>query len=67
MTNKTLLTGLDLTTLEQSTPTEVAAQAREVIEQTGGSRLILAPACVIPPKTPLENLQAIVALDRSVG
>jgi uroporphyrinogen decarboxylase len=67
MTNKTLLTGLDLTTLEQSTPTEVAAQAREVIEQTGGSRLILAPACVIPPKTPSENLQAIVELDRSVG
>jgi len=67
MTDKTLLTGLDVTTLEQSTPVEVAAQAREAIEQTGGSRLILAPACVIPTKTPLENLQAIVELDRSIG
>jgi uroporphyrinogen decarboxylase len=66
LTDKTLLTGLDLTTLEQGAPAEVASQAREAIEQTGGSRLIIAPACVIPTTTPLENLQAIVELDRSV-
>lgn len=66
MTDKTLFTGLDVATLEQGNPAEVATQAREVIEQTGGNRLILAPACVIPTKTPPENLQAIVELDRSV-
>jgi uroporphyrinogen decarboxylase len=66
LTDKTLLTGLDLATLEQGAPAEVASQAREAIEQTGGSRLIIAPACVIPTTTPLENLQAIVELDRSV-
>jgi uroporphyrinogen decarboxylase len=65
MTDKTLFTGLDVSTLEQGTPTEVAAQAREAMEQTGGNRLILAPACVIPTKTPSENLQAIIELDRT--
>jgi uroporphyrinogen decarboxylase len=67
LTDKTLMTGLDLTSLEQGPPTEVAAQAREAIDQTKGRRLILAPACVIPTTTPLENLRAIVAVDRRVG
>lgn len=66
MTDKTLFTGLDVATLEQGTPADVAAQAREVIEQTGGQRLILAPACVVPTKTPPENLQTIVEIDRSL-
>jgi uroporphyrinogen decarboxylase len=66
LTNKTLMAGLDRTTLEQGTPAEVVAQAKETIEQTGGKRLILAPACVIPPGTPAENLQAIAGVDRSV-
>ena len=39
-------------------------QARETIEQTGGQRLILAPACVIPTNTPPENLQAIAEVNR---
>ncbi|MCK6629844.1 MAG: uroporphyrinogen decarboxylase [Anaerolineae bacterium] len=66
LTNKTLFTGLDLNNLENGGPAEVVAQAREAIEQTGGKRLILAPACVIPTKTPPENLQALVEVDRSV-
>jgi uroporphyrinogen decarboxylase len=65
LTDKTLMAGLDRTTLEQGTPEEVAAQARETIKQTGGLRLILAPACVIPTNTPVENLQAIARVDRS--
>ncbi|MBN1219797.1 MAG: uroporphyrinogen decarboxylase [Anaerolineae bacterium] len=65
LTDKTLMAGLDRTTLEQSTPNEVASQAREALADTGGQRLILAPACVIPPNTPLENLQAIAEVDRS--
>lgn len=59
------MTGLDLMTLKEGTFEEVAAQAREVIEQTEGQRLILAPACVIPTTTPVENLQAVVAVDRT--
>ncbi len=66
LTDKTLLTGLDVATLAQGSPGEVAAQAQEAIDQTGGRRLILAPACVIPPKTPPENLQAIIEIDRFV-
>ena len=67
LTDKTLLTGLDVATLEHGTPAEVAAQTSEAIEQTGGQRLILAPACVIPATTPLENLQAIVEVNRSIS
>jgi uroporphyrinogen decarboxylase len=66
LTDKTLLTGLDLATLERGSPAEVVAQVREALEQTGGQRLILAPACVIPTTSPPENLQAIVEVDRSV-
>ena len=33
--------------------------------QTGGIGLILAPACVIPPGAPEENLQAVVAAAQS--
>lgn len=66
LTDKTLLTGLDVATLAQGSPGEVAAQAQEAIEQTGGRRLILAPACVISAKTPPENLQAIIEIDRFV-
>jgi uroporphyrinogen decarboxylase len=64
LTDKTLMTGLDLATLKEGTPEEVAAQAREVIAQTGGQRLILAPACVLPTTMPLENLQAVLKVER---
>jgi uroporphyrinogen decarboxylase len=67
LTDKTLFTGLDLATLENGDPAAVISQARGVIEQTGGKRLILAPACVIPTKTPPENLQAIVEVDRTIA
>jgi uroporphyrinogen decarboxylase len=66
LTDKTLMTGLSRNTLEHGTPEEVQAQARYVIAQTGGKRLILAPACVIPTKSPAENLQAVVEINRSL-
>lgn len=65
LTDKTLMTGLDRDLLEQGHPEDVVAQAQNAME-TGGQRLILAPACVIPPKTPLENLEALANMDRSV-
>ncbi len=64
LTDKTLMTGLDLATLKEGTPEAVAAQAREAIVQTGGRRLILAPACVLPTSMPLENLQAVLNVER---
>ncbi|MFN8456071.1 MAG: uroporphyrinogen decarboxylase family protein [Anaerolineae bacterium] len=64
LTDKTLMTGLDLITLKEGTPAAVAAQAREVIKQTGGQRLILAPACVLPTTMPLANLQAVLTVQR---
>ncbi|MBN1995666.1 MAG: uroporphyrinogen decarboxylase [Anaerolineae bacterium] len=67
LTDKTLMAGLDRTTLEEGSPAVVAAQAREAIAQTGGRRLILAPACVIPTLTPPENLQAVAEVDRSLN
>lgn len=67
LTNKTLMTGLDRNLLETGQPEVVMAQARAVIENTGGQRLILAPACVITTSTPAENLDAVVKVDRSTG
>ncbi len=67
LTEKTLMTGLDRVTLEKGTPDEVQAQVRDAISQTGGKRLILAPACVIPTKSPAENLQAVVEVDRTIA
>jgi uroporphyrinogen decarboxylase len=65
LTDRALMTSLDVNLLEHGQPEEVVAQAREAIERTGGQRLILAPACVISPATPAENLEAIANFDRS--
>ncbi len=43
--------------LLRGTPQQVAAAARQCIEQ-GGERFILQPGCEVPPGTPLENLRA---------
>ena len=64
LTDKTLMTGLDRNLLENGRPEDVAMQFQTAIEQTGGKRLILAPACVIPTTTPPENLEAIFEVNR---
>ncbi len=65
-TDKALMAGLDRDLLATGSPEEVAEQVRDVQQQTGGRRLILAPACVIHPETPDANLQAVVqAVDDS--
>lgn len=66
LTSKTLMTGLDTDLLEHGQPEEIVAQARQAMK-TAGQRLILAPACTIPPSTPPENLDAIIEMDRSTG
>lgn len=64
LTDKTLMTGLDRNLLETGSAEEVVAQAQEAMKQTAGKRLILAPACVIPTVSPIQNLESIVAMNR---
>ena len=59
-TRKALMAGLDRNLLATGTPEAVADQVRDAARQTGGRGLILAPACVILPETPEENLWAVV-------
>jgi uroporphyrinogen decarboxylase len=66
LTDKTLMTGLDRSLLELGKPEEITTQVREVIDKTGGRRLILAPACVVPTSTPRENLIAAAIADRTI-
>ncbi len=66
LTDKTLITGLDTHLLKNGQPADVVAQAQEAIKITGGQRLILAPACVIPTTSPAANLDALAKMDRSV-
>jgi hypothetical protein len=66
LTNKTLMTGLDRNLLELGKPDLVVAQAEAAIKKTRGTRFILAPACVIPTSAPLENLEALTTINRSV-
>jgi uroporphyrinogen decarboxylase len=46
------------TTLVDGTPEQVAAEVRAAIDQTGGERVLVAPGCSIPPRTPAANLAA---------
>ncbi|MDM8528102.1 uroporphyrinogen decarboxylase family protein [Anaerolineales bacterium HSG24] len=62
LTNKTLMTGLNSSILEQGSPAEIFTQIRHATKMTGGQRLILAPTNVLSPQTPDENLQAIMRL-----
>ncbi|NOZ07175.1 MAG: uroporphyrinogen decarboxylase [Chloroflexi bacterium] len=63
-TNRALMAGLDLRLLETGTPAQVAEMVRESVTGTAGRRLILAPGCVIPTRTPAANLQAVVEVLR---
>jgi uroporphyrinogen decarboxylase len=46
------------TTLVDGTPEQVAAEVRAAIATTGGERVLVAPGCSIPPRTPAANLAA---------
>ena len=48
------------TTLVYGPPSQVAAEARRAIEETGGRGLLLAPGCSVPPRARSENLAAVV-------
>ncbi|MDP2728525.1 MAG: uroporphyrinogen decarboxylase family protein [Dehalococcoidia bacterium] len=59
-TRRAIIGGIsEKTTLVESTPQEVAAQARKALEETGGRRFLLGPGCTMPPQTPEANLRAV--------
>ncbi|MBF6590158.1 MAG: uroporphyrinogen decarboxylase [Ktedonobacterales bacterium] len=52
-------------TLPNGTPEQVAAEVRQAIEETEGRRVLIAPGCSIPPRTPRANLEAVAAAVRA--
>ncbi|CCF84654.1 uroporphyrinogen decarboxylase family protein [Nitrolancea hollandica] len=57
--------GIDDQAIVISSATEAAGQAKDALTATGGWRVMLAPGCVIPVATPLENIAAIVQTTRA--
>ena len=55
-----LMGGLSTLTLSNGTPEEVRAEAIQKCREGGPHGYILAAGCMVPPETPLENLQAMV-------
>jgi uroporphyrinogen decarboxylase len=59
LTDRILMAGLDRRLLETGGPAEIEEQVRSAVAVTGGSRLILAPSCVIPTGASEANLDAV--------
>jgi uroporphyrinogen decarboxylase len=65
-TEKSVMGGIsEKTTLPDGTPEEVADEIRHALAQTSGVRLLLAPGCSIPPRTPAANLTAAAQAART--
>lgn len=63
--DKGLLGGIDeTTTVRTGTPDQIREQLQRVM-QISNSRLMLAPGCVIPIDTPIENLRTVVEVIRN--
>jgi len=54
----TLCGGMNIDTLVNGTPDQVIAEARQANEQTGNRKFILGTGCVVPIKTPPQNILA---------
>jgi uroporphyrinogen decarboxylase len=58
-TQKAVMGGIsEKTTLPDGSPEDVANEVRQALAETKGTRLLLAPGCSIPPRTPSANLAA---------
>ncbi len=67
-TTKAVMGGVsEKTTLPDGTPEQVDDEVRRAIKETGGRRVLIAPGCSIPPRTPAANLEAAMAADRAMG
>jgi len=58
-TERAVMGGVSQDAPLRASAAEVAAQAREAIEETGGRRFLLAPGCSIDPASPEANLRAL--------
>ncbi len=67
LTDKTLMAGLDKTLLENGQSNEPVEQINNLIKVTSGKRLILSPTGAISPETPLENLDRITLINRTIA
>jgi uroporphyrinogen decarboxylase len=56
-TDKTVIGGWTNETLRYKSHAMIRAEARAALEQTGGRRFMLGPACSIDPETPEENVK----------
>jgi uroporphyrinogen decarboxylase len=64
-TQKAVMGGIsEKTILPEGTPEDVANEVRQALAQTKGLRLLLAPGCSIPPRTPAANLAAAASAAR---
>ena len=64
-TSKAVMGGVsEKTTLADGTPEAVAEEVRRAIAETGGRRVLIAPGCSIPTRTPKANLEAARAMVR---
>ncbi len=62
LTDRCLVGGIGrMEPLVKGTPAAIRAQVRDVIAQTDGRRVIVAPGCTLPHGVPDENLDALVA------
>jgi uroporphyrinogen decarboxylase len=67
-TRKAVMGGVsEKTTLPDGTPEEVAAEVSRALDQTSGRRVLIAPGCSIPPRTPRANLEAAAAAARGTA
>jgi uroporphyrinogen decarboxylase len=55
------------TTLPDGTPEQVDEEVRAAIKETEGRRVLIAPGCSIPPRTPEASLEAAAAAVRAMG
>jgi len=65
--NKAVMGGVNEKTLPDDAPEKVADEVRVAIDSTGGRRVLVAPGCSIPPRTPEANLRAALEADRAAG
>jgi uroporphyrinogen decarboxylase len=64
-TDKAVMGGVDhQRTIPKGSPADVAAEAQDALDQTGGRRFLLAPECSIDPQVPEENLRALAEAAR---
>ena len=64
-TRKAVMGGVsEKTTLADGTPEDVANEVRRALAETEGRRVLIAPGCSIPPRTPVANLEAARAVVR---